>query len=199
MAEKEAEDFLAKEGFNVVLRSFVSKVAGIKRAISKVGFPLVMKVSGKNIVHKNKMNGIRTNINLYSQAVLEFMNLKKIKGSNGILIQKTILGKEYLLGIKKTREFGHVLVFGYGGIQVEEKKDVVFRVGPLNRDEVKIMIKETKIGTNLLKKDGDVIEKNLLRLSELVKRHPKISELDINPLIVRKGVGTVVDARISWE
>jgi acetate---CoA ligase (ADP-forming) len=199
MAEKEAEDFLAKEGFNVVSRSFVSKKTGIKNAISKVGFPVVMKVSGRKIVHKNKLNGVRKNIILYSQAVLEFSSLKKIKGSKGVLIQKTISGKEYLLGIKKTREFGHVLIFGSGGTDVEEKKDVAFRVGPLERDEVKKMIKDTKIGLNLLKKDGEVIEKNILRLSELSKRYPKISELDINPLIVRKGVGVVVDARIVWE
>ncbi len=199
MAEKEAEDFLAKEGFNVVVRSFVSKTGGIKKAISKVGFPFVMKVSGKKIVHKNKLSGIRKDIKLYSQAVLEFLNLKKIKGSNGVIFQKTVLGKEYLLGIKKTREFGHVLLFGAGGTNVEEKKDVAFRVGPLGRDEVKKMIKDTKIGLSLLKKDGEVIEKNILRLSELAKRHSNISELDINPLMVRKGVGVVVDARIVFE
>ena len=198
MAEKEAEDFLAKEGFDVVLRSFVSKVAGIKRAMSKVGFPLVMKVSGKNIVHKNKMNGIRTNINLYSQAVLEFMNLKKIKGSNGILIQKTILGKEYLLGIKKTREFGHVLVFGSGGTKVEIKKDVAFRICPVDKKEIKSMIKETKIGRRLPKKSKEILEDHLMAVCKLTRLFPKIRELDINPFTIAKAQGKVVDARIVF-
>ena len=51
-SEKEAEDFLEKFGFNVVTRKYCSSKKDLFVAISKVGgFPFVMKVSGKKIVH----------------------------------------------------------------------------------------------------------------------------------------------------
>ena len=198
-SEKEAENFLEKEGFKVVKRAYVKNKKNLKHALAKVGFPFVLKVAGKKIVHKKDLGGIRLNVKTYSEALEEFSKLKKIKGAEGVMVQEKGEGKEYLLGVKKTREFGYVILFGAGGSLVEEKKDVVFRVSPLEKDEVKKMIKSTKVAAGLLKEDGEVIEKNILMLCDLVKKHSNIYELDINPLAVKKGKGAILDARIVFE
>lgn len=199
MCEKDSENFLEKEGFAVIPRSFSSSKLSLKKSIEKVGVPFVMKVSGKKIIHKNEIDGIRLNVKTYSNAIKEFNELKKIKGANGVLFQSKITGKEFLIGVKKTREFGHVIGFGSGGTGVEEKKDVAFRVTPLEKEDVRDMIKDTKVSIGLLRKDGEVIEKVILKISELVEKYPKISELDINPFMIKDGVGMIVDARIVWE
>jgi len=134
-----------------------------------------------------------------SEAREQFRLLKHIKGSNGVLIQKKFFGKEFLLGIKKTPEFGHVLVFGAGGSKVEEKKDVSFKACPVDKIDIKKMFKETKIGKYLGIKDKKILEENLLKLCSLVSKYPKISELDINPFTISKGVGKIIDARIVLE
>jgi hypothetical protein len=197
--EKEAEDFLENNGFDVVGRSFASGPSEVSDAILKVGLPCVLKVYGKGIIHKNKVNGIRLNLKTHSEALVEFYELMRIKGAKGVIFQKVFSGKEFLLGIKKTPEFGQVIVFGSGGIDVEDKKDVSFRVFPAERSDFREMIKETKIGKKLGKLDVNFLLDNLVLLNNLCKVYPDILELDINPLIVRRGKGVVVDAQFIRE
>ena len=192
ITEVEAENFLEKKGFRIVERIYVKEKNQLEQAIKKVGFPLVMKVSGETIVHKNRVGGIVVGIENLENAIKIFDNLMKIKGARGVMIQKQLEGKEVLLGLKKTREFGHVVAFGAGGIHTEELKDVSFRVCPLNFKERKELIKETKISQELDKKTIKNVDKNLVKLCKLAKKYPEITELDINPLIQ----GQIVDARI---
>jgi len=199
IGEVEAEKFLSKKGFNVINSYFCSGKSKIKYGLKKVKVPFVMKVAGKNIVHKNKVGGIKLDVKTYSNAIDEFSKLRKIKGSNGVLFQSKIGGREFLIGVKKTREFGQVIGFGSGGVDVEEKKDVSFRVTPLDGEEIKKMIKETEVSRGLLKPDGKAIENIILKLSKLLEKHPEISELDINPLIVKDGIATIVDARMVLD
>ena len=192
--EKEAEDFLESKKFDVIERVYVKKENELKNATEKLGFPLVMKVSGQEIIHKNRVGGVVKNIKDYEIAWEVFNKLKEIQGVQGVMVQKQIKGKEFLLGIKRTPEFGHVIAFGAGGIHTEKLKDVSFRVYPFGKKEIKRMIEEVKISQDLEKKSFKIIEKNILRLCKLVKKYPRIKELDINPLIQ----GRVVDARIVF-
>ena len=193
--EKEAEDFLEKKNFDIVERVYIEEKSELKNAVEKLGFPLVMKVSGQKIIHKNKVGGIVKNIKDYETALNVFDKLRKIEYVQGIMIQKQIKGKEFLLGIKRTSEFGHVIAFGAGGIHTEKLKDINFRVCLFNKKEARKMINETNIAKDLDKKSSKIIEKNILKLCKLAKKHPRIKELDINPLIQ----GKIIDARIVWH
>lgn len=197
--EKEAENFLEKEGFQIVNRIYIKKKSDINKSINKISFPFVMKVSGKKIIHKNKVKGIILNIKNYEESVKAFKQLKKIKDFEGVIIQKQIKGKEFLLGIKKTPEFGHVIAFGAGGIHTEKLKDISFRVYPFDNIDAEEMIKEVKAAKELNKKTINKIEQNLIKLNHLIQKYPKIKELDINPLIVNEKEDIIVDARIAWE
>ena len=196
--EKEAEEFLEKRGFKIIKRIYIKKQEDLKKATKKIDFPLVIKVSGKKIIHKNKIKGIKTNIKNYEQALKAFKQIKKIKDFEGAMVQKQVDGKEFLLGIKKTQEFEHVIAFGAGGIYTEKLKDTSFRICPFNKSEARKMIKEVNAARNLKSKSTNRIEKNLIKLCQLAKKHPKIKELDINPLIVKGRKANIVDARIVW-
>ncbi|MBD3247167.1 acyl-CoA synthetase (NDP forming), partial [Candidatus Pacearchaeota archaeon] len=128
LTEKEAEKFLKKEGFNIAETLFAKKIKSLNNALNKLDFPLVMKVSSKKIVHKTKVNGIVLGIKNKKQALNAFKRLNKIKKAEGVLIQEQIKGKEYLIGLKKTKDFGYVIGFGKGGSKVEKMKKVDFRV-----------------------------------------------------------------------
>lgn len=194
LAEKEAENFLRKEGFDVLNTIFISKKDRIKKVIQKIGFPFVMKVCGKKILHKNRIGGVKIGIRNYKEALQDFNLLMKIKDSEGVLLQKKIRGREYLLGIKSAKEFGHVIAFGLGGIKVEETKKVAFRICPVNKEDVNEMIKEIKIYVK--KDDLKKIQENMLKLCSLTKKYPNIKELDINPLILDEDTAKIVDARM---
>jgi hypothetical protein len=193
-AEKEAEDFLRKENFDVVDSVFIRKKSEIKNAIKQ--FPVVMKVSGKKILHKNRLGGVKTGIQNYEQALEVFDSLMKIKNSEGVIIQKQIQGEEFLLGIKKTPEFGHVIAFGIGGVEVEKMKKVNFRICPMEESEIENMIKEIK---DIKNENIGIVKENIAKLCNLSGKYPDISELDINPLMLNKGKSVVVDARIVFD
>ena len=197
LIEKEAEDFLEKSGFEVVKRGYVSRESDLERVCGKIGFPLTMKVSGGKIIHKVGVGGVKVGIKNYDEALKTFKELMKISGAEGVLIQEVFSGKEFILGVKKTPEFDHVLGFGEGGSEVEKKKKVSFRVVPLSIKDAKQMIGEISLAQRISWNARNKIVKNILKLSRLVDANPKISELDINPLTVSKGGQVkVIDARL---
>jgi acetyltransferase len=142
-----------------------------------------MKVASKKIIHKTKVKGIRKGIRNKEQALKAFRELMKIRNAEGVLIQRQVKGKEFLLGIKKTPEFGYVTGFGKGGSKVEKMKKVDFRVCDVKG--VEKLSKNPKIKKILLK---------LCSLSDL-----GIESLDINPLILERDKPIIVDAQIVFE
>lgn len=199
LTEKEAEDFLEKEKFEIIPRAIIKTKEEILKV--KIKFPWAMKISSKKIVHKAKIGGIALNIINKEDALAAFEKLSKIEGFEAIIIQEMMQGEEFILGVKQTPEFGHVIMFGKGGSKVEEEKDVSFRVFPLTKKDGREMIQEIKFYKTIEQKNINkkkIIE-NLLKISDLIKKYPKITELDINPLIATSENAKVIDARIIIE
>jgi hypothetical protein len=196
-AEKEAKNFLEKEGFDVLESYYIKNVKDIIKY--KFDFPVVIKISGKNIVHKKRIGGVKVGIKDNNSLIKHFNSIKKIKGYEEAMIQKQISGKEFFLGIKKTPDFGQVIVFGLGGSNVEKDKDVSFRVYPLNKEDILDMIKETKIYKSISKREFNLIYDIILKINSLIKKYPKIVELDINPFIISSNKALIIDARIVFD
>jgi len=197
--EKKAESFLFREGFDVVSGFFVKNIKDLQASLRRFGFPVVMKVSGIKVLHKKRIGGVKVGVKTYSDALVYLKKFKGIKGSEGVFIQKQITGKEFLVGIKFTSDFGHVIAFGAGGSDVEEKKDVSFRVSGLERKDAFKMVKEVEGAKYLDKQNVGAIVEVVMKVSELVKKYPKIKEMDINPLMVSEGKAIIADARFVWN
>ena len=189
--EKKAGDFMKKEGFLVLDRIFLKK----EKDVEKLSFPCVMKVSGPTIVHKARLGGVFVGIKNLKEAKEAYKKIMRIPGAKAVLVQKMVSGRCFILGIKKTPEFGHVLIFGDGGTDVEKKKDVSFRAVPIKKEDALEMIQDTIVGKTVMKEEEIFLLKNLLALSRLAEKFPKISELDINPIMS----GYVIDSRIVFE
>jgi acetate---CoA ligase (ADP-forming) len=197
--EKKSEEFLEENGFKVVKRKFINHKRKLKSVLKKIGFPCVMKIVSLKIAHKNQVGGVIKNINNYSVALESYSLLKKLQGFKGVMLQKQLVGKEIVLGLKRTPEFGHILVFGSGGIDVEKDKDVSFRAVPFSEKEAKKMMRFTKIYKRLNKKEKEFALEAIMDLQKLSYHYPLLSELDINPMILNFDSGFVVDSRIIWE
>ena len=162
---------------------------------------MLKRISSKKIIHKAKIGGVLLNIKDQKQAENAFNKLSKIKDFEEVIIQPMIKGENMILGLKKTPEFGEVIMFGHGGSNIEKEKDVSFRVAPLNEKDTEEMIKEIKFYPKLKNKKVNikVIKQNLIKLSKLAEKHGEIKELDINPLSVNSNNATIIDARIVLE
>jgi len=212
IGENEAKTILEAYNFNVPPGALAMSVDEAVRFANEFGYPVAMKISSPDILHKSDIGGVKIGI-ASAQAVedsyeLMMLRIKRKKPEaelRGVLIEKMILGgKETILGMKKDPQFGPVLMFGLGGIFVEVLKDVTFGLAPITAEEGLKMVEGTRSYKLLTGARGEKpvdindIVLNLQRLSQLVMDFSEISEIDINPLKVGyEGDGAfVIDARI---
>ena len=194
-------------------KSFLAKTAEeAAKAAEEIGFPVVMKITSPDILHKTDIGGVKLNLQSIDE-VRDTFDLMMYRAQRyqptaeiwGCLVQQQVKGgKEILLGMNRDPQFGPLLVFGLGGIYVEVLKDVTFRVAPIDRRQAREMLSEIR-GFPLLRgvrgeppSDMDAIVDVLLRLSQLVTDFPEIVEIDINPLMVfEQGKGALgIDMRL---
>lgn len=167
-----------------------------------IGYPVVLKNASPEMIHKTEAGGVILNIE-NEELLRDAINRMN---ATEYLIQKMFpSGFEILIGIKFNRDFGHVIVVGFGGIYTEIIKDISMRIMPVNYHMAGEMIEELK-GSAILKgyrglphADIDAIKKIIVNLSNFVNLHNEIYALDLNPVIVfEKDCGAViVDARMS--
>ncbi|HYA11617.1 MAG TPA: acetate--CoA ligase family protein [Thermodesulfovibrionales bacterium] len=193
-------------------RSLMARTSEEAVAAAKgIGYPVVIKIVSPQILHKSDIGGVKLNINSKKEVENTFFDIttrvKHIMPTAqiyGVMIQEMVSGgKEVIIGITRDAQFGHMIMFGLGGIYVEVLKDVSFRIVPLSREDAHEMIRETKVFPLLrgvrgeAETDIEAIEKSLLLLSQMALDFPQIIEAEINPLLVKKrGEGVVaIDAR----
>ncbi|MDR4509621.1 MAG: acetate--CoA ligase family protein [Candidatus Brocadiaceae bacterium] len=208
--EEAARECLETCGFVFPKRTFVVDRESASRESMRTGFPVVMKVSSPDVLHKTDVGGVKLGIKNQrevEEAFVEITSSVKRRMPNalirGVNIYEMITGgREVIIGITYDRTFGHMIMFGLGGIYVEVLKDVSFRVVPVTETDVREMLLETK-SFRLLKGirgeeslDINSLVDAILKLNHLILTFPEIHELDINPLVVKaKGV-VALDARI---
>jgi 4-hydroxybutyrate---CoA ligase (ADP-forming) len=215
LIEEEGYEVLAAYGFPVPKTFLADSEERCVVASNIIGYPVVLKISSQDIVHKSDAGGVRVGLLNEQQVRSAFNaiidNAKKYNPAaiiKGVLVQEMVTtGKETILGAKHDPIFGPLIMFGLGGIYVEILKDVVFRLAPVDQHEVRQMVNSIKT-IKLLKgvrgerpSDLEALIDSLQRLSQLVTDFPEIEEFDMNPLMVLeegRGVRTV-DVRISLK
>ncbi len=212
VTEVDCQEILSCYGFPVLKSRLARTRAAVKEAAVDVGFPMVMKISSPDIIHKSDAGGVVVGIQNLAEAEAAFdrivANAKNYKADaiiDGIfMVQMAKKGVEVILGATKDHKFGPMIMFGLGGIFVETFKDVSFRLAPMWESSAENMITGIK-GYDLLRgtrgqKPSDIkaLKDCILRLSQMMVENPEIAELDMNPIIVYPdGEGCVVaDSRI---
>ncbi len=215
IGELEGTKLLACYGFNVLPTELAKTGEEAVQLAGEMGYPVVMKIVSPQIIHKSDAGGVKINIgdaDAVRKAFDAITHSAKAHNADaridGILVQKMAPeGQEVILGATRYPKFGHLLMFGSGGVMVEVFKDVTFRLAPINRNSARFMVRGVK-GYALLngfrgapKADIETLDRMLVCLSDLVVDNPEIKELDINPLLVHpEGQGaTVADCRFIIE
>jgi acetyltransferase len=215
IGELEGTKLLECYGFNVLPTELATTGEEAVQLAEEMGYPVVMKIVSPQIIHKSDAGGVKINLSdadAVRKAFDVILHSAKAYSADaridGILVQKMApKGQEVILGATRYPKFGHLLMFGSGGVMVEVFKDVTFRLAPINRNSARFMVRGVK-GYALLngfrgapKADIETLDRMLVSLSDLVVDNPEIKELDINPLLVHpEGQGaTVADCRFIIE
>jgi len=173
----------------------------------KIKPPLVLKIISPDALHKSDIGGVRIikrqdEIEPNFKDLLSIAKRRRIK-LDGIMVQQFIEGEQLIIGIKKDPVFGHVILFGLGGIFTEILEDTSIRKCPINKYDAREMMDELKAskifhGFRGRKLNVTLLRRTLIKVSEIPLKYKKIEELDINPFILNEKTGKVVDARIVF-
>ncbi len=185
------------------------------KAASKIGYPVVLKVTSPDILHKTEVGAIKLGIE--DEADLRKSYQEVLKNAKKHHPKAKILGVtvyhmvrstvEVALGAKRDPLFGPVVMFGLGGVYIELFKDFKLGLAPISVEKAKEMIQGIKYVDilhgyrNGEKFDVEALAIAISGLSQLMVDFPHIKEVDINPIRVNtdhKGI-LALDAKIIFE
>jgi len=206
LTEPEAKDLLARYGIPVT-RDILARTAGeAAEAAGAIGFPVVLKAVSAAIAHKSDHGLVRVGVRTADEVRETFGHLQAgvaaVPGAEfeGVLVcEQAGGGIEMVVGIATDEQFGPVVMAGIGGVAVEVYRDVAFRVPPFSRTEAHRMIGELRAGVLLLGHRG-APQADLEALVDVIMNVQRIAadgvvtELDVNPLLVRPDGAVALDA-----
>jgi acetyl coenzyme A synthetase (ADP forming)-like protein len=177
-------------------------------AAEAIGYPVVLKVISRHIVHKSDVGGVvvgpataqevRDGWTRMHQRVQERAGVVP----EAVLVQQLVRGgHETIVGSTRDPKAGPLLMFGLGGLFVEVMRDVVFRVHPVTDVDAREMVRGIRGFPLLAGVRGETsvdlvaLEEMVQRVSQLVGDHVEIAEMDINPLVAFPDRVLALDAR----
>jgi len=168
-------------------------------AAERLGYPVVLKIDSPEIVHKTDVGGVRVGCGdaaavraAFGEMLAEVRRRSPAARLDGALVQRMVAGgREMILGVKTDPLFGPAVVCGFGGIFVEQLRDVAVRVPPVGPDDAAAMITELR-GAAILAgarggapADARALTEAIVRLGALAEAYrDSLRALDINPLLV---------------
>jgi acetyltransferase len=212
LSEYQCKRILGCYGIPVTRESLATSAEAAVEQAGELGYPVVLKIQSGEILHKTEAGGIRLDLAsddevraAYREIVASSERFAPGAAVQGVLVQEMLKGGvEVIIGTTRDPVFGHVIMFGLGGIFVEALRDVSFRIAPVTRRDAEEMIQEIK-GYRVLQgmrgeppADVGAIVDVILRVSQLVTDYAdEIEELDINPLVVFSEGAKAVDALVT--
>jgi len=181
----------------------VSSIDGAVKAAREIGFPVVMKGSAPDLIHKTERGGVIIDIDSIEELVEAYEKLEPI--SKKIIVMQQIGGREVIASAIRDGVFGPSVMFGVGGVMVEAMNDVTFRVAPIGEMDAEEMMGEIRgkalLGAFRGKKEADrkKIALALRALGDLLLEVDEITDIEINPLFISEKGAIAVDCRVRVE
>lgn len=209
----EALSLVAEKGLDCTAFALAESPGSASEIAQKQGFPVALKVSSPDIVHKSDAGGVQLNLDTaeavekaYGELLARVNNSCPQAKIDGVLVNKMApAGQEVIIGMNRDPQFGPIMLFGLGGVLVEIFRDVALRHPPLNREDALEMIKQIK-GYPVLAGyrgqppvDMNALADCLLAVAQLAEENPKIVEIDLNPVFAYPQGALVADARIIMK
>ncbi|WP_419778585.1 acetate--CoA ligase family protein [Maridesulfovibrio sp.] len=178
----------------------------------QLGYPVVLKIASPEVSHKSDVDGVRLGLNSAEEVRAAFWDIaartQRLRPDAyvaGCLVQQMASpqSREVVVGFRRDKQFGPLLMFGLGGVYVEILKDISFRLAPLSVEDAGDMVREIR-SYMLLKGvkggepvDFEAITDVLIRMSCLASDFPEIYEAEFNPVLVNSEEALVADARMT--
>ncbi len=219
--EASVEGFLPEDSVRMILEAYglpvlpsvrASSAAQAAAAAAVLGGAVAMKIYSADIPHKSDSGGVSLNLGSGEEVAQEYEAMLARVGRahpearlDGVQLQPMIqAGQEVILGAVQDAQFGALVMFGSGGVEVEGLGDVAFALAPVSEAECDTLLETTWAGRklagfrNLPATDRVAVQEAIRRLGQLAADFSQLTEIEINPLrVFAAGKGAVaLDARI---
>jgi acetate---CoA ligase (ADP-forming) len=198
VAEYKSKGVLAAAGIPVPAGGFARTLDEAQEISKRIGFPVVLKAQSANLSHKSDVGGVILNIadadalasgwkQLYDNIARALPELVL----DGVLVERMgQRGVELIVGANHDKDWGPVLLVGFGGVLAEAVKDVRLIPPDLSVEAIVEELYRLKSAPLLRGFRGSpaldvrAAAEIVCRLGALMLSNPAIKEADINPVVV---------------
>ncbi len=205
--EYDSKRVLAAYGIPLAPERRVQALEEAVEAAEEMGFPVVLKGCSPDIAHKSERGLIKLGLKNRSEVQGAYFEIAEAAGEEiPVLVSEMVRGeRELLAGVTRFPGFGPCVLFGLGGVFTEALGDFTIRAAPLSRSEAEEMLADVR-GRALLEgfrglppADREELARILQNLGALSLLHPRVAEIDLNPIILSGSRPVVVDALVVLE
>jgi len=170
-------------------------------ATDGLDYPLVLKTAMQGVAHKSDQAGVVLGLDNEQDLLAAYRGMTERLGPRVLVAPMVESGVEMILGCRQDRQYGPVVLLGFGGIHAELYKDVAFSLPPFDAVWARNMLDRLRSrplldgmrGMNACDIDSfcDMAAKFSAMVAAL---RDNLAEIDINPVIVGEKSSIAVDA-----
>lgn len=204
--EHRAKAFLRAAGIVVPQGALAPNIIQARAIAARLGYPVALKIQSPDIPHKSDVGGVALGIltpdaldSAWEQMETRITASCPSAKIEGVLVERMASsGFEMILGARRDRDWGPIVMVGLGGIWTEALEDVRLFPAGLSAEAIAEEIAQLK-GAKVLAGirgapplDVAALAAAAAKLGALMLAHPALDEIEINPLIVRpRGEGAL--------
>ncbi|MFB6311898.1 MAG: acetate--CoA ligase family protein [Salinirussus sp.] len=210
----EAMEILDAYGISTPANGLATSAEEAVHIADQIGGSVVLKLVSPDIIHKSDVGGVAVGVPP-GDVDAEYESMVKRAREHdsdaellGVHVEELVdlpESTETIVGVTRDPQFGHLVMFGLGGIFVQVFEDAIFRLAPVTEREAREMTTQIQAAPMLHGARGrdpadiDAIVETIQRISQLATDFPAIAELDVNPLVVSPDGVSAVDFRLRFD
>jgi acyl-CoA synthetase (NDP forming) len=172
-------------------------------AAGRLGYPVVLKALGE--LHKSDRGGVLVGIRNADELVRAVARLGRELAPSGFSVERTAPvanGVELVVGARRDRAFGPVVLVGAGGVHAETLADTAVALAPLGAGEAAAMLRRLRAWPLIAGArgrpplDAAAAAAAIEALGRLIAARPDIADVEANPLLLLPAGVLALDARV---
>jgi succinyl-CoA synthetase beta subunit len=196
-------------GVTLVTTAVVTSEDEAVRCAREIGWPLVMKIDLPAVAHRSDIGGVR--VGIFDEAGVRdaFQSLFHLcrridpDATAGVLVQRMErTGIELILAARLDEVFGPIVMFGSGGVLVEQLRQATFGLLPMTAAEARLMCGRSgnrhlfESYRGMPGADEQLLADAIAGLSAIVSEDSAVAEVEFNPILATEQGLVAVDWRV---
>jgi len=212
LAQQAAQELLSAYGIDLWPLHPVTSAKSARKAAGRLGRPVVLKATARELRHEPSRRWVRTGLNTPSACAEAYTELCEAlarrepgsASSSAIAVQAAAPLGGIAVQVSSAEDplFGPVIGFGVAGVPTDLLHDVTHRFPPLRTGDLADMVSGIRSAALLHGYRGaepvdlDALQDLIGRVSVLADDHPEIASLSLNPVIAHAEGVAVLGAHV---